>query len=49
VTHDIRAANYADRVYFMEDGRIVDQLVLGRQEDHTDVGRILTRLQELHI
>ena len=46
VTHDIRAARYADRVYFMNDGRLVDELDLGRQEDHTDVGPILSRLQE---
>jgi putative ABC transport system ATP-binding protein len=49
VTHDIRAARYADRVYFMRDGRIADELILGRAEDHTDVGPILHRLQELHI
>lgn len=49
MTHDIRAARYADRVYFMRDGRLIDELVLGREEDHTDVGPILARLQELHL
>jgi putative ABC transport system ATP-binding protein len=49
VTHDIRAARYADRVYFMQDGVIPGELVLGRQEEHTDVGPIVARLQELHL
>lgn len=49
VTHDIRAARYADRVYFMRDGRMVDHLILGREEEHTNVGPILARLQELHL
>jgi putative ABC transport system ATP-binding protein len=49
VTHDILAARYADRVYFMRDGEFLDELVLGRQEEHTDVGPILTELQRLHI
>ncbi|MGH2592442.1 MAG: ABC transporter ATP-binding protein, partial [Anaerolineae bacterium] len=26
VTHDARAASYADRVVFLKDGRIVDEL-----------------------
>jgi putative ABC transport system ATP-binding protein len=49
VTHDILAARYADRVYFMRDGHLLDELVLGRQEEHTDVGPILARLQKLHL
>jgi len=49
VTHDILAARYADRVYFMRDGQIQDELVLGRGEEHTDVGPILARLQKLHL
>jgi putative ABC transport system ATP-binding protein len=47
VTHDIRAARYADRVYFLRDGLIISELVLGREEDHTNAGPLLTRLQEL--
>ncbi len=49
VTHDIQAARYADRVYFMRDGEFVDELALGRQEVHTDVGPIIARLQKLHL
>jgi putative ABC transport system ATP-binding protein len=47
MTHDIRAARYADRVYFLRDGAIISELVLGREEDHTDAGPLLARLQEL--
>jgi putative ABC transport system ATP-binding protein len=47
VTHDIRAARYADRVYFLRDGRILDELALGRTEDHANAGPLLARLQEL--
>jgi len=47
VTHDMRAARYADRVYFLRDGRILDELTLGRTEDHTNAGPLLARLQEL--
>jgi putative ABC transport system ATP-binding protein len=47
VTHDIRAARYADRVYFLRDGVIISELVLGREEDHTNAGPLLARLQEL--
>jgi hypothetical protein len=43
----MRAARYADRVYFLRDGVIISELVLGRQEDHSDAGPLLTRLQEL--
>ncbi len=41
VTHDARAASYADRVVFMADGRIVDQL------DHPTMNRILDELKKL--
>lgn len=47
MTHDIRAARYADRVYFLRDGMIISELVLGREEEHTDAGPLLARLQEL--
>jgi putative ABC transport system ATP-binding protein len=47
VTHDIRAARYADRVYFLRDGRILDEMTLGRTEDHSNAGPLLTRLTEL--
>jgi putative ABC transport system ATP-binding protein len=34
VTHDAKAAAYADRVLVVEDGRIQDEIALGRREDH---------------
>jgi putative ABC transport system ATP-binding protein len=44
VTHDPKAASYADRVVFLQDGQIVDQMVLGRPDD---VERILARIGDL--
>ena len=35
VTHDARAAAYADRVLVIGDGRITDEIVLGRRADHS--------------
>jgi len=35
VTHDARAAAYADRVLVIGDGRIRDEIVLGRRTDHS--------------
>jgi len=35
VTHDARAAAYADRVLVMADGRIGDEIDLGRRADHS--------------
>ena len=38
VTHDTKAASYADRVVFLKDGRIVDQLKLeGRRGETADI------------
>lgn len=34
VTHDAKAAAYADRVYVLHDGSIRDEIRLGRREDH---------------
>ena len=34
VTHDAKAAAYADRVLVIGDGRIQDEIVLGRRDDH---------------
>ncbi len=34
VTHDAKAAAYADRVLVVGDGRIEDEIELGRREDH---------------
>lgn len=49
VTHDPQAASYADRVLFLVDGQLVDELNLGRREDHSDSRLILNRLQELSL
>ncbi len=45
VTHDPKAASYADRVVFLKDGRIVDQLVLEGKRGET--AGILERLKAL--
>ncbi len=45
VTHDAHAASYADRVVFLKDGRIVDQLRL--QHGRTETAAILERLNAL--
>jgi putative ABC transport system ATP-binding protein len=34
VTHDARAAAYADRVLVVRDGTITDEIALGRRADH---------------
>jgi putative ABC transport system ATP-binding protein len=44
VTHDPKAASYADRVVFLQDGRVVDQMRLGEADD---VERILAKMGEL--
>ena len=46
VTHDARAAGYADRVIVVRDGQVLDEIVLGRRTDH-DSRRLITRLSEL--
>ena len=46
VTHDSRAAAYADRVWFVQDGAIREQIPLGRREDHA-AGPLIARLAEL--
>jgi putative ABC transport system ATP-binding protein len=33
VTHDARAATYADRVVFLRDGQIVDQIIFAAQQE----------------
>lgn len=44
VTHDPKAASYADRVVFLKDGQVVDQLPLGARGETV---RILERLKAL--
>ena len=46
VTHDSHAAAYADRVLVMNDGRIHDQIELGRRETH-EAGPLIARLAQL--
>jgi putative ABC transport system ATP-binding protein len=46
VTHDSKAAAYADRVLVISDGRIRDEIVLGRR-DHHDTAPLIARLAEL--
>jgi len=46
VTHEARAAAYADRVLVVRDGAILDEIALGRRPDH-DPGQLLARLATL--
>jgi putative ABC transport system ATP-binding protein len=46
VTHDAKAAAYADRVLVIGDGRIRDEIVLGRRDDHA-AAPLIARLAQL--
>jgi putative ABC transport system ATP-binding protein len=46
VTHDAKAAAYADRVLVVGDGRIRDQIALGRRSDHA-AAPLIMRLAQL--
>ncbi len=46
VTHDARAAAYADRVLVVRDGEVRDEIVLGRRRDH-EARPLIRRLAEL--
>src|SRR4029079_17019216 len=46
VTHDSKAAAYADRVHFIGDGQIRDTIELGRRESH-DPTPLIARLAKL--
>jgi putative ABC transport system ATP-binding protein len=46
VTHDARAAAYADRVLVVRDGQILDEIALGRRRDH-DAKTLIRRLSSL--
>ena len=46
VTHDSKAAAYADRVLVISDGKIRDEIALGRRESH-DAAPLIARLAEL--
>jgi putative ABC transport system ATP-binding protein len=46
VTHDARAAAYADRVLVVRDGSLRDEILLGRRRDH-EARPLIQRLAEL--
>jgi putative ABC transport system ATP-binding protein len=46
VTHDAKAAAYADRVFVIGDGRVQDEIVLGRRDDHA-AAPLIARLAQL--
>ncbi len=46
VTHDAKAAAYADRVFFVQDGRLRDEIGLGRRADHS-AAPLIARLAQL--
>ncbi len=46
VTHDARAAAYADRVLVVRDGQMLDEIALGRRADHA-AAPLIRRLAEL--
>jgi putative ABC transport system ATP-binding protein len=46
VTHDARAAAYADRVLVIGDGQIRDEIVLGRRDEHS-AAPLINRLAQL--
>jgi len=46
VTHDSKAAAYADRVLFMRDGQVLEEIPLGRRADHA-TGPLIARLAQL--
>ncbi len=47
VTHDARAAAHADRVLVLGDGKIRDEIPLGRRADHDDARPLIRRLAQL--
>jgi putative ABC transport system ATP-binding protein len=47
VTHDPKGASRADRVVFLKDGRIIDEMQLG--DGKKDAADILARLTELEL
>jgi putative ABC transport system ATP-binding protein len=46
VTHDAKAAAYADRVFVFLDGRVGDEIVLGRRAEHSATP-LISRLAQL--
>ena len=46
VTHDAKAAAYADRVFFVQDGQLRDEIQLGRRTEHSATP-LIARLAQL--
>jgi putative ABC transport system ATP-binding protein len=46
VTHDAKAAAYADRVLVIRDGQVIDEIVVGRRADHS-AAPLIARLAQL--
>ena len=46
VTHDAKAAAYADRVFFVQDGQLRDEIPLGRRAEHS-ASPLIARLAQL--
>jgi len=46
VTHDARAAAFADRVVFLQDGNIINQIILDQNSDITDRRHIIMKMME---
>jgi len=45
VTHDARAASYADRIVFLRDGRIVQELLMDGSRDPARILEVMARLE----
>lgn len=50
VTHDPNAASYADRVVFLQDGKVIEQLRFTSEMSHADrLRQIISQMQELEL
>lgn len=48
VTHDPKAAAYADRLVFLQDGKIISEITFGTEEDYAErLHRIITSLERM--
>ena len=48
VTHDPKAAAYADRLVFLQDGKIISEITFRTEEDHGErLHRIITNLERM--
>jgi putative ABC transport system ATP-binding protein len=45
VTHDAKAASYADRIVFLKDGRIVGEMKLDKSRDPQEILKRLAQLE----